>query len=121
VYGVHVRITAECEERLREIDCPVVGVVVRDAESAAGYRELVSRHVRSRDVQVALADDVTSLRALAKAAGALVYTSPCEDTVRFVAGGRLPVQEIVFETRPEDLDGIRNAVFPALAPAAAIA
>ncbi len=121
VFSVLVRITAECQERLRALDCPVVGVVVRDAESAAGYRELVSSHVCSRDVRVALADDVSALRALVREAGALVYTSPCEETVRFVSNRQLPLEEIVFETRPEDLDGIRNAVFPALAPVAAIA
>lgn len=116
VFGVLVCITAECEERLRAIDCPVVGMVVRDAESAAGYREVLGRHVRSRDIRVALADDVSALRMLAREAGALVHTSPCADTVHFVTDGRLPVQEIVFETRPEDLDGIRSAVFPSLSP-----
>lgn len=114
VHAVLVRLSDECERRLRSLDGRPIGLVVRDAESAAGFREIVAAHAPASTVTPVLADDMTTLRHLAARTRAIVYTPPCEEAVRVAARRTARLEELVFEPDPAELRQITTTAFPAL-------
>ncbi len=114
ISALEVQITAECGAELRALPGASIGLVVRDAESAPGFREILRTHMGRASIHVALSGDGDALRALAAEVDHIVHTSPCAEAVQSVAPPRVSMHELVFEPTPEDLDAIRESLFPPL-------
>lgn len=119
VFGVRVRISDACERSLRMLAGRSITVVVRDAESAPGFADIVRRHVAGARVTVAFLGDVDGLAGALRDADAAVYTTPCLEAVRGAAPAGLVTHELEFEPEAADLGAVRDAVLPALAGTAA--
>ncbi len=103
VHAMTVRLSEACVVRVRQSAAlSRVGLVVRDAHSVPGYREIVRERI-GIEVSWALADDETSVRSLAERCGALIYTTPCDALIRRVVPKSTEAIELVFEPQPEAL------------------
>jgi DNA-binding transcriptional regulator YhcF (GntR family) len=89
-----------------------VGLLLRDPESIAGYRQLVRRHVAVRGpVQAAVLGDTAKARAIMKASAGLVFTPPARSFVKKHARRGLVTQELLCEPVPEDLARVEEMTF----------
>jgi len=114
VYALGVRITDECGRRLRALEGEHIGLVVRDPESAPGYRELLRQHMGRREIIAATADDREAIGAMMQRVDHVVYTPPCDEIVRETAPSHVGTHELIFEPTPEDLAAVQGRIFPAL-------
>lgn len=108
---VELRLTSACVTELKKLKGKQVLVVVRDAESLPGYRQLLQPYVRAKTVTAVVADEFSSSRSLYKKYARVVFTTPCNNIVKAVVPtGR--ALELVFEPLPEALDALRRQLFP---------
>jgi len=115
VFALGVRVTDACARRLRALEGEHIGLVVRDPESAPGYRELLRQHMGRRDIIAATADDREAIAAMMARADHVVYTPPCDEVVRSMARPGVGTHELIFEPTPEDLAALQAEIFPPLA------
>jgi DNA-binding transcriptional regulator YhcF (GntR family) len=120
VIQLELRLDPDCVARLNALASKRVIVVVRDAESAPGYRELVRNYVGDGQVEVALGDTFADSSLVIDDFDCVVYTTPCSAVVRSRAGTSRVV-ELVFEPSPDALRDIDQQMFKVLEPRARLA
>jgi DNA-binding transcriptional regulator YhcF (GntR family) len=112
VLQIQLRLHPDFVREASELDAERTLVVLRDAESAPGYRELLGEWVSGR-VDVALAADLERSPSLLRAVDAVIYTTPCKDVVRRLSTASRTL-ELVFEPTPEALDRVAGQLYSAM-------
>ena len=111
VQDVKVQLSQTFYEGVRRVRGLKTGLILRDAESIAGYRELVRQHGKVKgDVPVALMGEPVA-RTLMDTLEGVIYTTPCRGFVAENAPSHLVTQELLYEPISDDLVRIKEDVF----------
>ena len=112
-FAVSVAMTDSCIARLATLPGDTIGLVVRDAKSAPGFRAVVQRATGNRKIREFVLDEFEGGAPELVGLCSLVVTSPCADVVRSVAPASIKVEELVFDPVQSDLDALRARLFGA--------
>ena len=111
VQDVSVRLSQTFYDGARRLSGLKTGLILRDPESLAGYREMVREHGKAKgDVPVALMGEREAL-VLMDALEGVVYTTPCRNFMAENAPSHLVAQELIYEPVPKDLIRLKEEFF----------
>ena len=111
VQDVSVRLSQAFYDGARRLNGLKTGLILRDPESLAGYRELVREHGKvNGDIPVALMGEREAL-ALMDTREGVVYTTPCRGFVTENGPSHLVTQELLYEPVPDDLVRLKEELF----------
>ncbi|MEW6753495.1 MAG: GntR family transcriptional regulator [Candidatus Latescibacterota bacterium] len=111
-HSVGVRLKPQFHDGVARLAGRTIGLLLRDAESVAGYRSLARKLARPQGaVRVALLGEDDAAVALMGSVQGLLYTTPCRGFVRAHAPPGLVAQEMLYEPVSEDLEILGHQLF----------
>ena len=112
IQDVDVRLSQAFYDGMSRLSGLKTGLILRDPESVAGYRDMVKKHGKiTGEVPVALMGDQQALTLLDSLEG-VVYTTPCREFVAQHAPTSLVTQELIYEPVPDDLLRLKRDLRP---------
>ena len=113
VREVTLRLTRESVEGIRRLAHLETGLILRDAESIPGYKQMIRRMVEVKGpVRAALVGKEDETLDLLRSVKGLVYSAPCREFVKERAPANLLAQELVYEPALDSLERLKMELFP---------
>jgi len=113
VQEMSVRLSQSFYDGVVRLEGLKTGLILRDPESVAGYRELVRKRAKVKGaMSVVLMREREKAPELMNIVEGIVYTTPCRDFVREYAPPQLVTQELLYEPVPDDLARLKGELFP---------
>lgn len=110
VIPIRVDLSAACATRLRGLSGRRVALIVRDAESAPGYRRIVEEQTGQPPARHLLLTEVS--RQALEGEFALVATPPCFPAVVELAQPGAAIEELLFDPDAEGMQAVAARLLP---------